>query len=48
MVIDMNVSKLETRAWPKVIEKIIEFLDGTTEVTFSNPTDGVTLRSLIT
>ena len=41
MVIDMNVSKLET------IEQIKEFLDGTAEVAFSNPTDVVTLRSFI-
>ena len=41
MVIDMNVSKLDT------IEQIREFLDGTAEVAFSNPTDVVTLRSFI-
>ena len=43
--IDMNVSKLETRGWPtgwpraRAIEQIKEFLEGTTEVAFSNPTD---------
>ena len=37
----MNVSKLET------IEQIKEFLAGTTEVAFSNPTDVAALRSVI-
>ena len=41
MVIDMNVSKLDT------IEQIREFLDGTAEVEFSNPTDAVALRSFV-
>ena len=41
MVIDMNVSKLDT------IEQIKEFLDGTSEVAFSNPTDVAALRSFI-
>jgi transposase InsO family protein len=41
MVIDMNVSKLDT------IEQIKEFLDGTAEVAFSNPTDAVALRSFV-
>ena len=42
MVIDMNVSKLET------IEQIREFLDGTAEVAFSNPTDASALRAFVT
>ena len=37
----MNVSKLDT------IEQIKEFLDGTAEVAFSNPTDVAALRSFI-
>ena len=41
MVIDMNVSKLDT------IEQIKEFLEGTAEVVFSNPTDVAALRSFI-
>ena len=41
MVIDMNVSKLET------IEQIREFLDGTAEVAFSNPTDAFALRAFV-
>ena len=41
MVIDMNVSKLET------IEQIREFLDGTAGVAFSNPTDPSALRSFV-
>ena len=41
MVIDMNVSKLET------IEQIREFLDGTAEVAFSNPTDASALRTFV-
>ena len=41
MVIDMNVSKLET------IEQIKEFLDGTAEVAFSNPTDASALRAFV-
>jgi len=41
MVIDMNVSKLET------IEQIQDFLDGTAEVAFSNPTDPSALRSFV-
>jgi transposase InsO family protein len=41
MVIDMNVSKLDT------IEQIKEFLDGTAEVAFSNPTDVAALRSFV-
>ena len=47
MVIDMNLSKLDTRGWPRVIEQIREFLDGTAEVAFSNPTDVAALRSFI-
>ena len=42
MVIDMNVSKLET------IEQIREFLDGTADVAFSNPTDVLALRAFVT
>ena len=42
MVIDMNVSKLDT------IEQIREFLDGTAEVAFSNPTDASALRAFVT
>ena len=45
--IDMNVSKLETRGWPRAIEQIKEFLAGTTEVAFSNPTDVAALSSVI-
>ena len=41
MVIDMNVSKLDT------IEQIKEFLDGTAEVEFSNPTDPSALRVFV-
>ena len=41
MVIDMNVSKLDT------IEQIREFLDGTAEVAFSNPTDAFALRAFV-
>ena len=41
MVIDMNVSKLET------IEQIKEFLEGTAEVAFSNPADVAALRSFV-
>jgi hypothetical protein len=41
MVIDMNVSSLET------IEQIREFLNGTAEVTFSNPADESTLRTFV-
>ena len=41
MVIDMNVSKLDT------IEQIKEFLEGTAEVVFSNPTDVAALRSFV-
>jgi transposase InsO family protein len=41
MVIDMNVSKLET------IEEIREFLEGTAEVAFSNPTDASALRAFV-
>ncbi len=37
----MNVSKLET------IEQIKEFLDGTAEVAFSNPTDAFALRAFV-
>ena len=37
----MNVSKLET------IEQIREFLDGTAEVAFSNPTDAFALRAFV-
>ena len=39
--IDMNLSKLET------IEQIREFLDGTAEVAFSNPTDVSALRTFV-
>ena len=42
MVIDMNVSSLET------IEQIQEFLNGTTEVAFSNSADESTLRTFVT
>ena len=42
MVIDMNVSKLET------IEQIREFLNGTAEVAFSNPADEFTRRTVVT
>jgi hypothetical protein len=42
MVIDMNVSRLET------IEQIREFLNGTTEVAFSNAADESTLRTFVT
>ena len=41
MVIDMNVSKLDT------IEQIKEFLEGTSEVAFSNPTDVAALRAFV-
>ena len=41
MVIDMNVSKLET------IEQIREFLEGTAAVAFSNPTDTSALRTFV-
>jgi len=41
MVIDMNVSKLET------IEQIREFLDGTADIVFSNPTDAFALRTFV-
>ena len=41
MVIDMNVSKLET------IEQIREFLDGTADIVFSNPTDAFALRAFV-
>ena len=47
MVIDMNLSKLDTRGWPRVIEQIREFLDGTAEVAFSNPTDPSALRTFV-
>ena len=43
----MNVSKLETRGWPRAIEQIREFLDGTAEVAFSNPTDAFALRAFV-
>ena len=42
MVIDMNVSRLET------IEQIREFLSGTAEVAFSHPTDESTCRTFVT
>ena len=42
MVIDMNVSRLET------IEQIKEFLDGTAAVAFSNTTDPSALRAFVT
>jgi hypothetical protein len=42
MVIDMNVSRLET------IEQIREFLNGTAEVAFTNPSDELTLRAFVT
>src|SRR6202171_229154 len=42
MVIDMNVSRLET------IEQIREFLKGTAEVAFSSPADESTLRTFVT
>ena len=41
MVIDMNVSRLDT------IEQIQEFLNGTTEIVFSNPSDESALRSFV-
>ena len=41
MVIDMNVSRLET------IEQIREFLNGTDEVAISNPADESTLRTFV-
>ena len=41
MVIDMNVSKLET------IEQIREFLNGTAEVSFTNAGDQSMLRTLL-
>jgi transposase InsO family protein len=41
MVIDMNVSKLET------IEQIREFLQATADVAFSNPTDEATRHSFV-
>jgi transposase InsO family protein len=41
MVIDMNVSRLET------IEQIREFLNGTAEVAFSSPADESTLRTFV-
>lgn len=41
MVIDMNVSRLDT------IEQIQEFLNGTAEIVFSNPSDESTLRSFV-
>ena len=41
MVIDMNVSKLQT------IEQIREFLKGTAEVAFSNPTDDSTRHTFV-
>jgi transposase InsO family protein len=41
MVIDMNVSKLDT------IEQIKEFLDGTADVAFSNSTDPSALRAFV-
>ena len=47
MVIDMNVSKLETRGWRRAIEQIKEFLEGTAEVAFSNPADVAALRSFV-
>jgi transposase InsO family protein len=42
MVIDMNVSRLDT------IEQIREFLNGTAEVTITNPSDELTLRAFVT
>ena len=42
MVIDMNVSRLET------IEQIREFLNGTAEVAFSSSADEATLRAFVT
>ena len=51
--IDMNVSKLETKGWPtrwpraRTIEQIREFLEGTAEVEFSNPTDPPALRAFV-
>ncbi len=42
MVIDMNVSRLET------IEQIREFLKGTAVVAFSSPADEATLRAFVT
>ena len=45
--IDMNVSRLETRGWPRAIEQIKEFLTGTAEVAFSNPTDVAALHRFI-
>ena len=45
--IDMNVSKLETRGLPRAIEQIREFLDGTADIVFSNPTDAFALRAFV-
>lgn len=42
MVIDMNVSRLET------IEQIQEFVNGTAEVPFTNPSDELTLHTFVT
>lgn len=42
MVIDMNVSRLET------IEQIREFLKGTAEVAITNPSDELTLHTFVT
>jgi len=42
MVIDMNVSRLET------VEQIREFLNGTADVAFANPADESTLRTFVT
>ena len=40
----MNVSRLETRGWPRAIEHIREFLKGTAEVAFSPPADEAARR----
>lgn len=47
MVIDKNVSRLETRGWAKAIEHIREFLNGTTEIAFSHPADESTRRRFV-
>ncbi len=42
MVIDMNVSRLET------VEQIRECLNGTADVAIANPADEATLRRFVT
>ncbi|MEO6023962.1 MAG: hypothetical protein ABIP64_12755 [Burkholderiales bacterium] len=43
----MNVSRLETRGWPRAIEHIREFLKGTAEVAFSPPSDEAARRIFV-